>query len=204
MVIRKGMERYNKKAVSLVSPKALSETPDEWDDLESEASPPSSVLSVSGREDLISHAELIRQMAVEADQLCIQLEANRTQALEEGRIKEAFLLRHQIEDTKIMSRKLHERAERRYYCGHNLRVKAREIDVHGLRVREALLRVEQALRDMLLQSATNLRVIVGRGNHSVNKIPVLKMAVLKAMRRHGISAQVDSSNPGVVIITLPS
>jgi hypothetical protein len=109
--------KYNKKAVSLVSPKALSETPDEWDDLESEASPPSSVLSVSGREDLISHAELIRQMAVEADQLCIQLEANRKQALEEGRIKEAFLLRHQIEDTKIMSRRLHERAERRYYCG---------------------------------------------------------------------------------------
>ena len=71
-----------------------------------------------------------------------------------------------------------------YGVGHNLRVKAREIDVHGLRVREALLRVEQALRDMLLQSATNLRVIVGRGNHSVNKIPVLKMAVLKAMRRY--------------------
>ena len=67
---------------------------------------------------------------------------------------------------------------------HNLRAKAREIDVHGLRVREALQRVEHALREMLLQSATDLRVIVGRGNHSVNKIPVLKMAVLKAMPRY--------------------
>ena len=96
--------------------------------------------------------------------------------------------------------------------------------MHGLRVREALLRVERALRDMLLQGAKDLRVIVGRGNHSPNKIPVLKMSVLKAMRRyifplsfdillylsavrvgrHGIFAQVDSSNPGVVIITLPS
>jgi|SRR5882762_2293267 hypothetical protein len=106
---------------------------------------------------------------------------------------------------------------------HNLKGKVREIDVHGLRVREALLRVEHAVRDMLLLSATDLRVIVGRGNHSVNKIPVLKMAVLKAMRKYtislfhplvimligrsarcGISAQVEPSNPGVVIITLPS
>jgi hypothetical protein len=102
-------------------------------------------------------------------------------------------------------------------------VKVREIDVHGLRVREALLRVERAVRDMLLLSATDLRVIVGRGNHSVNKIPVLKMAVLKAMRKYiislfhplvimligrstrcGIYAQVEPSNPGVVIVTLPS
>ena len=67
---------------------------------------------------------------------------------------------------------------------HNLKAKAREIDVHGLRVHEALQRVEQALRDMLLQNATVLRVIVGRGKHSVNKIPVLKMAVLKAMPRY--------------------
>ena len=56
--------------------------------------------------------------------------------------------------------------------------------MHGLRVPEALRRVEHALRDMLLQNATDLRVIVGRGNHSVNKIPVLKMAVLKAMPRY--------------------
>lgn len=56
--------------------------------------------------------------------------------------------------------------------------------MHGLRVPEALRRVEHALRDMLLQNATDLRVIVGRGNHSVNKIPVLKLAVLKAMPRY--------------------
>jgi hypothetical protein len=37
---------------------------------------------------------------------------------------------------------------------------------------------------MLLQGDTDLRVIVGRGNHSVNGIPVLKISVLKAMRRY--------------------
>jgi hypothetical protein len=90
---------------------------DEWDDFISEASPPSSVLSVNNREDLLSHAELMRHLAVEADQMSVRLEADRKLALEGGRIKEAFLLRDQIQDAVIMSKRLHERAERRYYCG---------------------------------------------------------------------------------------
>jgi hypothetical protein len=110
-------ESMHDKAVSLTSSNKFSKHPDEWDDLESEVSPPSSVLSVDGREELISHAELIRQMAVETDQMCIRLETNRNHAMEAGRIKEAFLLKQQIEDAKIISRRLHERAERRYYRG---------------------------------------------------------------------------------------
>jgi hypothetical protein len=105
--------QYN-NTTSLTSTKA---SEDKWDDLESEVSPPSSVLSVSRKEDLISHADLIRQVAVEADQQCIRLVASRKQALEEGRVKEAFLLMHEIEEAKTMSRRLHERAERRYYRG---------------------------------------------------------------------------------------
>lgn len=96
---------------------ASSAHPDDLDDFESEASPPMSVLSVTGREELISHAGMIRQAAVEADQLCIRLKTQRHQAMAEGRIKDAFLLKQRIEDEQIISRKLHERAERRYYCG---------------------------------------------------------------------------------------
>lgn len=63
-------------------------------------------------------------------------------------------------------------------------MKTQEIDLHGLRVREALSRLEKALRDMLLQDAAKLRVIVGKGNHSANKVPVLKKAVIKEMERY--------------------
>jgi hypothetical protein len=101
----------------LTSNKTSLETPDGWNDLVSEASPPSSVISVSGKEELISRAELIRQMGLEADRLCAQLKTSRNRAMKEGRIKDAFLMRYDIEDAENMSRRMHERAERRYYRG---------------------------------------------------------------------------------------
>jgi hypothetical protein len=104
------------EAKPLASVKAFSESTG-LDDLESEVSPPSSVLSISGREDLISHAELIRQTALEADQRCVQLGDKRQRALEDGRIKEAFLLKFDIQNAETASKRLHKRAERRYYRG---------------------------------------------------------------------------------------
>lgn len=101
----------------LVSNKTSLETPGGWNDLVSEPSPPSSVVSVSGKEELISRAELIRQMGLEADRLCAQLKTSRNRAMKEGRIKDAFLMRYDIEDAENMSRRMHERAERRYYRG---------------------------------------------------------------------------------------
>lgn len=69
--------------------------------------------------------------------------------------------------------------------GHNLTAKPSEIDVHGLEPREALRRVEKTLHELLLQphNPTQLRVIVGRGNHSVGGVPVLKGVVLGEMQR---------------------
>lgn len=65
----------------------------------------------------------------------------------------------------------------------NLSSKSWEIDVHRLKVREATRRVEKMLRDMLLQNASTLRVIVGKGNHSAGNVPVLKTAILDHMAR---------------------
>lgn len=65
---------------------------------------------------------------------------------------------------------------------HNIVTKPHVIDIHGLKVREALRRVERALRDAIVDNASRLRVITGRGNHSKDNIPVLKNAVIEAMR----------------------
>lgn len=51
-------------------------------------------------------------------------------------------------------------------------------------MREALRRVERALRDAIVENAGRLRVITGRGNHSKDNIPVLKNAVIEAMREY--------------------
>jgi len=83
-------------------------------------------------------------------------------------------------------------------------MKTQEIDLHGLRVGEALSRLEKALRDMLLQDATKLRVIVGKGKHSVNKVPVLKRAVMEEMEKYKIPTAIDPSNAGVLIIRPPA
>ncbi|KZP33119.1 hypothetical protein FIBSPDRAFT_721593, partial [Athelia psychrophila] len=78
------------------------------------------------------------------------------------------------------------------------------LDVHRLKVREATRRVEKMLRDMLLQNASTLRVIVGKGNHSAGNVPVLKQTILEHMARLKIPAAVDPKNIGVIIVTLPS
>ena len=56
--------------------------------------------------------------------------------------------------------------------------------MHRLKVREATRRVEKSLRDMLLAGASTLRVIVGKGNHSANNVPVLKQTILEHMARY--------------------
>ncbi|KAI0028801.1 hypothetical protein K488DRAFT_57756, partial [Vararia minispora EC-137] len=77
------------------------------------------------------------------------------------------------------------------------------IDIHRLRVREALRQTEIAIRDTLIAGGTQLRVIVGRGNHSQNKLPALKLALMAEMQSHHLNADVDPSNPGVLVVSLP-
>jgi len=57
------------------------------------------------------------------------------------------------------------------------------IDVHYLRIPEAIRETNKALRDMLLEGGGELRVIVGRGLHSRNKIPVLRPAIITEMKK---------------------
>jgi len=97
-----------------------------------------------------------------------------------------------------------------------------KIDVHGLRPREAFDRIERAIVKASGEGKTLIRVIVGKGLHSVNQTAVLKPAVLREMQRSfltfsymfsdecltfgfrlGLSCEVDSRNPGVLIVTLP-
>lgn len=59
--------------------------------------------------------------------------------------------------------------------------------MHRLKVRQATRRVEKMVRDMLLQNASTLRVIVGKGNHSVNNIPVLRQTIVQAMEQYVMS-----------------
>ena len=58
------------------------------------------------------------------------------------------------------------------------------IDVHRLKVQEAIEKVEQALYDAIVTNTPELRIITGRGNHSKNGIPTLKLAIIGAMQEY--------------------
>lgn len=58
-----------------------------------------------------------------------------------------------------------------------------KIDVHGLRPREALDRIERTIVKASSEGKTVVRVIVGKGLHSVNQQPTLKPAVQREMQR---------------------
>jgi DNA-nicking Smr family endonuclease len=76
------------------------------------------------------------------------------------------------------------------------------IDIHGLKVTEARSHVEKALRDAIVAGAPRLRVITGRGNHSVGNIPVLKTRIIEAMAEYHIPTRVHPTNPGELWIEL--
>ena len=66
---------------------------------------------------------------------------------------------------------------------HNADPQPHEVDVHRLHAEEAAKQVKRAMREALLDGASELRIITGRGNHSKNKIPVLKTAILAELAK---------------------
>ncbi|EPQ56943.1 hypothetical protein GLOTRDRAFT_137404 [Gloeophyllum trabeum ATCC 11539] len=168
------------------------------------ASPGPSPLSGGSRNSIIARADLLRDQALAEERERDRLRRERQEALDEGRPNLALLYKYQIEQADERIRKLHQKAARRYFLAHNQTpLPTRTIDVHRLRVPEAVRETEKAVREALVTDAREVRVITGRGNHSVNKMPVLKMALLKHLQSNHFPTRVDPSNPGVLIVDIP-
>lgn len=169
---------------------------EEWthvEDAESDISPPESILS-GGRNSLITRANLLREQADEEDKIRAHLEKERKKLTAEGNVKDAFLLLGEVKEAEERAKKLHDKAERRYFdgtkasyfyanftliflTGYNKETNSTTIDVHKLKVAEAIQRTEKAIRDVLLQGGAELRVITAgkivKGTH---------LAIIKAMQ----------------------
>lgn len=105
---------------------------------------------------------------------------------------------------------------------HNLKPQPQTIDVHRLKVPEALEKVEEALYDAIVTNTPELRIITGRGNHSKNGIPALKLAIIGCIQEyvvifviilaradrsscsHRLDCSTDPNNSGVLLIHPPS
>ncbi|KAG0023161.1 hypothetical protein BGZ80_010221 [Entomortierella chlamydospora] len=80
-----------------------------------------------------------------------------------------------------------------------------EIDLHGLKVREALDITRERLARFIRNKETNLIIIVGRGNNSVNGIAKIKPAVIELVKEYRIKATPNKPNQGCIFVEpLPS
>ncbi|KZT22602.1 hypothetical protein NEOLEDRAFT_1180838 [Neolentinus lepideus HHB14362 ss-1] len=166
--------------------------------------PSPSSLSGGTRDAIIARADLLRDQANAEKLERERLDKERQRALRENKPAYALILKEQIDQADERIRKMHERAARRYFLAHNQsQSSTRTIDVHRLRVGEAIRETEKAIRDLLGDNGRDLRVITGRGNHSVNKMPVLKVALLKHLQSIQFPARVDPANPGLIIVSIP-
>ncbi|KAH9485001.1 Smr domain-containing protein [Psilocybe cubensis] len=162
-----------------------------------------SILSTRIPTRLYQRADQLRQKAREEESVRAQLEEQRKRAESEGRVMDALALKIKVRELDAEAYKLHEKAARRYFVARNTLTKSNEIDVHGLRPREAFDRVERAIIKANEEKRTTVRVIVGKGKHSIDQRPTLKPAVQREMQRLGIKCEVDARNQGVLIVSLP-
>ncbi|KAF8844401.1 hypothetical protein BDN67DRAFT_963156 [Paxillus ammoniavirescens] len=82
------------------------------------------------------------------------------------------------------------------------RVPADSVDLHDLRVVEAIEYAQAAIRDAEEQGKTMLRLIVGKGKHSDGGVSRLKPAVEEDLRARGLDVRVGRKNTGVLVVRL--
>ncbi|KAI0044235.1 hypothetical protein FA95DRAFT_1608741 [Auriscalpium vulgare] len=194
-------ERTPPPPFSEVAPYSKGKQPDQSSDGADTAR--SSIISTGNRNSILLRADLLRDQAFAEETERDRYGRERKKALAEKRYPDALRFKVDYEEAHERAMSLHERAARRYFKAHNLANEVHTIDVHRLKVPEAVRQTEVAIRNVLLEGGSQLRVITGRGNHSAGKIPVLKLALIGKMEEHRINTEVDSTNPGVLIVKLP-
>ncbi|GAA5969547.1 hypothetical protein JCM11641_008153 [Rhodosporidiobolus odoratus] len=76
------------------------------------------------------------------------------------------------------------------------------IDLHGLYVQEAVDYTEKAIQQARSQGMQELKVIVGKGNHSPSHVAKIKPAITQLMEKERLSAHLDPNNGGVLVVLL--
>ncbi|KAI0276556.1 hypothetical protein BGY98DRAFT_984982 [Russula aff. rugulosa BPL654] len=175
-------------------------------DLSDLGSARSSIISGANRDSIIGRAEMLRKQAAAEEKVRDQLHAEHKKAFSERRYPDAVRYKVEQDEANQRALNLHRRAAERYFKAHNLQQDERTIDVHSLKLDEAIRRAEIAIRDALVAGDTRLRVICGLGSRwdrRERELPHLRLALTKALSEQRIESEVDPDNPGVLNIRLP-
>ncbi|KAF8556379.1 DUF1771-domain-containing protein [Imleria badia] len=98
--------------------------------------------------------------------------------------------------------KLNAQASATIFKENNQDKAACEVDLHGLYVKEAIAYSQQAIADAGRRGDSEIRLIVGQGNHSEGGVSRLKPAIQESMQERGHRVEVDPRNPGVLLVRL--
>ncbi|KAG6902751.1 hypothetical protein C0995_011899 [Termitomyces sp. Mi166 len=155
-----------------------------------------SVISSHPAAIMYTRAEVLRNeaRAAEAEHIRLKSELKHIHGVK------VLFLKQQMQEQEDLARRLHDKAAKRFFKARNDLRKRRphEVDVHGLRVAEAVHQTEQALRRAYTNQAPFIRVIVGKGLHSAGK-PILKDAITRIMAKYLLSERDKTLIAGVNI-----
>ncbi|PPR07409.1 hypothetical protein CVT26_013725 [Gymnopilus dilepis] len=79
-----------------------------------------------------------------------------------------------------------------------------EVDLHGLYVKEAISRADEAIQIAKRSGQKEIRFIVGKGLHSHDGVAKIKPAIEDLMQKHRLLAELDPHNSGVLIVKIDS
>ncbi|KAI0365630.1 DUF1771-domain-containing protein [Pilatotrama ljubarskyi] len=98
--------------------------------------------------------------------------------------------------------RLNEQAAEWIFRANNTDSKPGEVDLHGLYVKEAIRYADQAIQQARARGDPKIHFIVGKGMHSAGGVAKLKPAIEELMQKHGLVAELDEHNSGVLIVNL--
>jgi hypothetical protein len=142
------------------------------------------ITQVHDKEQLLRKADRYRDEARQLYEDCIKLKLARAQALLDGGRVRALELYFEIQEMEKSFAQLDRKAKQYYFRGasqrsnslfgtsyvffaaHNPESLIGEIDVHGLKVEEAITETEKAVKQVHQSGQRKLRVITGWGKHS--------------------------------------
>ncbi|KAG0030561.1 hypothetical protein BGZ82_007386 [Podila clonocystis] len=103
--------------------------------------------------------------------------------------------------------KCFEQSRAAYQAGNGAKAKANnshrpphELDLHGLKVSEALETTRERLTTFVKNKESHLVIIVGQGNNSMNKIAKIKPAVAQLVQDFHVKATPNKPNAGCIYI----
>ncbi|KAI0675051.1 hypothetical protein C8Q78DRAFT_1010238 [Trametes maxima] len=98
--------------------------------------------------------------------------------------------------------RLNEEASAWIFRENNTDSKPGEIDLHGLYVKEAIRYADKSIQEAQARGDSKIHFIVGKGLHSSGGVAKLKPAIEELMQKHGLIAELDEHNSGVLIVNL--